>query len=47
MRALKYRADHLAVMATGDLSEFRGSEDTSVKAVGAEVGDFFDFDMSI
>jgi uncharacterized membrane protein YjgN (DUF898 family) len=47
MRTLKYRADHLSVIAAGDLEKFRGSEDTSVKAVGAEVGDFFDFDMSI
>lgn len=47
MRTLKYRADHLSVIATEGLSEFHGSEDTSVKAVGAEVGDFFDFDMSI
>jgi uncharacterized membrane protein YjgN (DUF898 family) len=47
MRTLKYRADHLSVIATEGLHEFRGSEDTSVKALGAEVGDFFDFDMSI
>jgi uncharacterized membrane protein YjgN (DUF898 family) len=47
MRTLKYRADHLSVMAAGPLDEFRGSEDGSVRAVGAEVGDFFDFDMSI
>jgi uncharacterized membrane protein YjgN (DUF898 family) len=47
MRTLKYRADHLSVTASGPLDEFRGSEDGSVRAVGAEVGDLFDFDMSI
>lgn len=47
MRTLKYRADHLSVTTTGNLGEFRGSEDSSVRAVGAEVGDFFDFDMSL
>jgi uncharacterized membrane protein YjgN (DUF898 family) len=47
MRTLKYRADHLSVTAAGPLDEFRGSEDGSVRAVGAEAGDFFEFDMSI
>jgi uncharacterized membrane protein YjgN (DUF898 family) len=47
MRTLKYRADHLSVIGAEGLDQFRGSEDTSVKAAGAEVGDFFDFDMSI
>jgi uncharacterized membrane protein YjgN (DUF898 family) len=47
MRTLKYRADHLSVIGAEGLDQFHGSEDTSVKAVGAEVGDFFDFDMSI
>ena len=47
MRTLKYRIDHMAVEAAGDLDEFRGSERDTVRAAGAEVGDFFDFDMSL
>lgn len=47
MRTFKYRADHMAVFADEGLDEFRGSEHSNVRAVGAEVGDFFDFDMSI
>ena len=47
IRTLKYRADRFSVRANGDLKEFEGSDDSSVRAVGAEVGDIFDFDMSI
>lgn len=47
MRTLRYRAEHMSVTAVGDLGEFRGSADSNVRAVGAEVGDFFDFDMSL
>lgn len=46
MRTLKYRADHLTVIAK-DLNEFQGSTDSQVRAVGAEVGDLFDFDLSV
>jgi uncharacterized membrane protein YjgN (DUF898 family) len=47
MRTLKYRADHLSVFAAEGLDQFHGGEHSNVRAVGAEVGDFFDFDMSI
>jgi uncharacterized membrane protein YjgN (DUF898 family) len=47
IRTLKYRADHLSIDAGGNLADFRGSDDTNVKAAGAEISDFFDFDMSL
>ncbi len=47
IRTLKYRADHLAVASQSDLSDFHGSDETNVRAVGAEIGDLFDLDMSL
>ncbi len=47
VRTLKYRADHLRVRLEGELAEFRGSRATSVQAAGAEVGEFFDVDLSL
>lgn len=47
VRTARYRIEHLAVTAEGDLATFQGSEATSVRAAGAEVGEFFDFDFSL
>jgi len=47
IRTLKYRADHLRVRQEGDLADFYGSETTAVRAAGAEVGEFFDMDLSL
>lgn len=47
IRMLKYRAEHFSVAADGDLHEFQGSGASTVQAAGAEVGDLFDFDMSV
>lgn len=47
IRTLKYRADHLRVRQEGDLGDFHGSETTAVRAAGAEVGEFFDMDLSL
>jgi uncharacterized membrane protein YjgN (DUF898 family) len=47
VRMLKYRVDHFAVAVDGDLHEFQGGSDSAVQATGAEVGEFFDFDMSV
>lgn len=47
IRTHKYRAERFSVIPDGDLSEFRGSSASSVEAAGAEVGELFDFDMSI
>ena len=47
IRMLKYRVAHFAVTSTGDIRDFRGSERSSVQAAGAEIGEFFDFDLSV
>ena len=47
VRMLKYRLAHFAVSADGDIHALQGSSDSSVQAAGAEVGELFDFDMSI
>ncbi len=47
MRTLKYRADNLQVLPEGELTEFFGSETGAVQAVGSEMGDFFDVDLSL
>ena len=47
IRMLKYRVAHFAVAADGDLHEFQGSGTSAVQAAAAEVGEFFDFDMSV
>ncbi|MFP5350629.1 MAG: YjgN family protein [Gammaproteobacteria bacterium] len=47
IRTLKYRADHMQVRAEGDLNAFRGDEHSAVQATGAEVGEFFDMDLSL
>jgi uncharacterized membrane protein YjgN (DUF898 family) len=47
MRTLKYRADHLQVLQEGELTEFLGSETSAVQAIGSEMGDFFDVDLSL
>lgn len=47
MRTLKYRADHLRVLVRDELACFQGSATDSVQATGAEMGDFFDMDISL
>jgi uncharacterized membrane protein YjgN (DUF898 family) len=47
MRTMKYRADNLCVLVTGELTDFSGSNMTLVSAAGAEVGEFFDMDLSL
>jgi uncharacterized membrane protein YjgN (DUF898 family) len=47
MRTLKYRVDNMRVLLDGDLTEFQGSDMTSVAAIGAEMIDFFDMDLSL
>ncbi len=47
MRTQKYRVDNMRVLLDGDLTEFQGSDMTSVAAVGAEMIDFFDMDLSL
>jgi uncharacterized membrane protein YjgN (DUF898 family) len=47
LRTQRYRAACLHVRVEGDLEEFRGSNETTVRAAGAELGDFFDLDFSL
>lgn len=47
VRTLRYRLNHLQVFRSGPLSVFHGDERRSVRAAGAEVGDFFDVDLSL
>jgi uncharacterized membrane protein YjgN (DUF898 family) len=47
MRTLKYRVENFTVSVEGELAEFQGSDTSTVRAAGAEVGDLLDFDMSI
>lgn len=47
MRTMKYRADNMRVLVRGELTEFSGSDMTSVSAAGAELGEFFDMDLSL
>jgi uncharacterized membrane protein YjgN (DUF898 family) len=47
MRTVKYRADNMRVLKEGELTEFEGSDLSSVAAVGAETLDFFDVDLSL
>ena len=47
IRVAKYRAAHFGVVATGSLAQFQGSDRSAVQATGAEVGEFFDLDLSL
>ena len=47
IRTLKYRADRLQVVREGDIAGFEGRETGAVRAVGSEMGDFFDMDISL
>jgi uncharacterized membrane protein YjgN (DUF898 family) len=48
MRTLRYRAENMKVILEGRLAEFQGAPDTAtVKAAGAEVGEFFEVDLSL
>lgn len=47
MRTLKYRADNMRVLLEGDLTDFVGADASAVQATGAELGEFFDLDLSL
>jgi uncharacterized membrane protein YjgN (DUF898 family) len=47
IRTFRYRADHTQVINTAELKEFQGSETVTVQAAGAELGEFFDMDLSL
>jgi uncharacterized membrane protein YjgN (DUF898 family) len=47
MRVAKYRAAHFEVWLEGSLEEFEGSDTSTVRAAGAEVGEMFDLDVAL
>jgi uncharacterized membrane protein YjgN (DUF898 family) len=47
VRLARYRVSVFSIVASGDLQAFQGSGVSAVQAAGAEVGDLFDFDMSV
>jgi uncharacterized membrane protein YjgN (DUF898 family) len=47
VRTFKYRADHLRVLVEGELDQFHAQDGDQVAAAGAEVGEFFDLDLSL
>ena len=47
VRTIRYRADHTQVIHRDDLTEFRGNENETVQAAGAELSEFFDLDLSL
>ena len=47
MRTVKYRADNMRVLQEGEVTEFQGSDMSSVAAVGAETIELFDMDLSL
>ena len=47
VRTVKYKLEHLNVIARGSLDEFTAAEQERVSALGEEVGDFFDMDIGL
>jgi len=47
MRTLKYRADNMRVLVEGELTALTGAKRSAVQAAGAEMGEFFDLDLSL
>ena len=45
VRTLRYKLEHLTMVASGDLDSFIAKEQKQVGAVGEEMGDFLDFDF--
>ncbi len=45
VRAYRYKIDHLALYAPGDLEGFTAVQQKQVSAVGGEISDFMDFDF--
>jgi len=47
IRTLRYRLDHLTLLAAADPETFVAAEEEQVSALGEEVGDFFDMDIGL
>ena len=47
IRTARYRADNLKLYLSGDLTEFIGSQEKEISAIGEEAGDFLDLDLGL
>ena len=47
IRALRYKLNHMALAASGDLNGFIAEEQKQVSAIGDEMSDFFDIDFGL
>jgi uncharacterized membrane protein YjgN (DUF898 family) len=47
VRTLRYKLEHLTLVASGDLDSFIAKEQKEVSAVGEEMSDFLDFDFGL
>lgn len=47
VRALRYKLEHLTIIASGDPDGFIAKEQKQVSALGEEMSDFFDFDLGL
>ena len=47
VRTIRYKTEHLTLVASGDLDTFVAGEQKNVGAVGDASGDFFDFDLGL
>ncbi len=47
IKMAQYRVDHLQLRSTQSLDQFEFSQDPAVNAIGQEVGDIFDFGVSL
>jgi len=47
MRLVRYRMENISLETDGDLDSFLASENQNVSATGEEIGEAFDFDISI
>ena len=47
IRTLRYKLEHLTLIASGDLNSFISKEQKQVSAVGEEMGEFLDFDFGL
>lgn len=47
VRNARYAAQHIALVADGDLGEFAAAQRDQVSATGGEIGDMFDVDLGI
>jgi uncharacterized membrane protein YjgN (DUF898 family) len=47
IRTLKYRVENVHVILQDTLDRFQGTQTDTVGAAGAEMGEFFDLDLSV